>query len=543
MPPLPVPQPRPQRPLLLSGLMGSGKSTIGPLVAAQAAVPFLDLDAVITQTTGRSVPALFAEPGGEPAFRALEADTLRRLLASSEPRVISLGGGTLLDPDLRAFALAHAHVVTLTARPDTLAARTAAPGRPLLDEAPDRLQRLRSLLASRAAVYAEAHAHIRTDDRSPEDVADAVLRAWLDPTLVVPLGPRSYPVRLTQDAPRTLAEVACTLAPSAVFVVTDENVAPLALEPVLASLRTAGLRVPATVVLPPGEPHKQLPAVERILAALVESGADRECLVVALGGGVVSDVAGFAASLLLRGVRWVAMPTTLLSMVDAAVGGKTGVDLGVAKNAVGTFHQPSAVLIDPARVQSESPRAYVSGLAEVVKAAAIADLSLFDLVGRERTRVLARDLDLVREMVLGAVRVKTEIVTRDEREAGDRVLLNFGHTIGHGLEAAGAYTRLTHGEAVSLGMVAILRVGRALGVTDPEAAACIERLLVDLGLPTDLSREPLDEAIRLAALDKKRTVAGIRVVLLEGLGRPRIELLSLDALGRLLHAGMQSASV
>lgn len=532
----------PPLPLLLSGLMGSGKSTLGPLVAARAAVPFLDLDAVITQATGHSVPTLFAERG-EQAFRALEADTLRRLLDSPEPRVISLGGGTLLDPELRAFALDHAHVVTLTARPDTLAARTSAPGRPLLDEAPDRLQRLRALLAARAPAYAEAHAHVRTDDRPPAELADAVLRAWLDPTLLVPLGARSYPVRLTHDAPHTLAELARHLAPSAVFVVTDENVAPLALDPVLDALRNAGLRVPATVVLSPGEPHKQLPAVERILAALVESGADREALVVALGGGVVSDVAGFAASLLLRGVRWVAMPTTLLSMVDAAVGGKTGVDLGLAKNAVGTFHQPSAVLIDPARVQSESTRAYVSGLAEVVKAAAIADTSLFDLLVRERERVLARDLDLVREMVLGAVRVKTAIVTRDERESGDRVLLNFGHTLGHGLEAAGAFARLTHGEAVSLGMIAILRVGRALGVTDPEAAARIERLLADLGLPTDLSREPLDEALRLAALDKKRTASGIRTVLLEGLGRPRIELLSLDALGRLLRAGLQAGAV
>jgi shikimate kinase / 3-dehydroquinate synthase len=266
----------------------------------------------------------------------------------------------------------------------------------------------------------------------------------------------------------------------------------------------------------------------------VNAGADRDALVIGLGGGVVSDIAGFAAATLLRGVRWIAVPTTLLSMVDAAVGGKTGVDLGPAKNAVGAFHQPSAVIIGPAYVLTESNRAYVSGLAEVVKSAVIADADLLEVLARERARVLARDLDIVREMVLRAVRVKTEIVTRDERESGDRALLNLGHTVGHGLEAAGGFTRLTHGEAVSLGMVAILRVGLTLGVTDPAAAEQLTHLLADLGLPTDLASQPLEEALRFAALDKKRKAGRIRTILVETLGRARIEPLSLEALSQAL---------
>lgn len=525
-------------PLLLSGFMATGKSTVGRLVAERAGVPFVDLDALIEEDAGCPITLIFSD-SGEAAFRALEAEALRRQLALPGPRVIALGGGTLVDPTLRAFALAHGQVVTLTARSETIAARAAAPGRPLLDEASDRHARVQELLAARRGAYAEAHAQVQTDERSPEAVAEVVLRVWSDPALVVPLGQRSYAVRVTRDAPEAVAELCKTLAPSATFVVTDENVEPLAAAALRQALAAAGFPPRAQVVLTPGEVHKQLPAVEQILRTLVEAGADREAVVVALGGGVVSDIAGFAAATLLRGVRWIAIPTTLLSMVDAAVGGKTGVDLGVAKNAVGAFHQPSGVVIDPAYVRTQSQRDYVSGLAEVVKAGAIGDPSLLDLLAQSVEKVLARDLELVREVVLRAVRVKTAIVTRDERESGERALLNFGHTLGHGLEAAGGFGRLTHGEAVSLGMVAILRVGVALGITPSEVAQRLEAQLAGLGLPTDLSTEPLDEALRLAALDKKRTARGLRVVLLEQLGRARLELLPLESLGHLLHASMR----
>jgi len=228
------------------------------------------------------------------------------------------------------------------------------------------------------------------------------------------------------------------------------------------------------------------------------------------------------------------VPTTMLSMVDAAVGGKTGVDLGQAKNAVGAFHQPSAVVIDPGYVRTESTRAYVSGLAEVVKSAAIGDPALLDLLEREQEKVLARDLPVIRSLVLAAVRVKTALVARDERESGERMHLNFGHTLGHGLEAAGGFGRLTHGEAVSLGMVAILQVGVALGVTNQAVATRVKHLLASLGLPTNLSTEPLAEALLLASLDKKRTARGLRIVLLAALGEPRVELVTLARLGELL---------
>jgi shikimate kinase/3-dehydroquinate synthase len=281
--------------------------------------------------------------------------------------------------------------------------------------------------------------------------------------------------------------------------------------------------------------------VEQALSVMVEAGADRGALVIGHGGGVVTDIAGFSAATLLRGVRWMALPTTLLSMVDASVGGKTGVDLGLAKNAVGAFHQPSAVVIDVAKVATESDRAYRSGLAEVVKSACIGDPGLFARIEAEPERVLARAPDIVEELTLRSVAVKAAIVARDETETGDRALLNFGHTVGHALEAEGGFTRLTHGEAVSLGMVAMLRVGRALGVTDPAEAERVVRLLERLGLPVDLDAQPLAQAMRFLTLDKKRRGDKVRAVVMHRIGETKVQQLALDAFPALLGLAVDPA--
>lgn len=515
------------RPLLLGGFMGAGKSTVGPLVAAKADVPFFDLDSLVEQAAGTSIATLFAT-AGEPAFRALEATILRSLLTSPEPRVIALGGGSLVDPVLREQALQHARVVNLIAQPTTIAERVHASNRPLLANAPNPLERIHELLASRARTYADAHAMVRTDHRPPDEVANAVLYAWLDRTLLVRTGSTTYPARITHNLPHTLTEVVRSLNPSSTFLVTDQNVDPLYSQPIADGLASIDIPFQGKVVLTPGEVHKQWPAVQQILEALIAANADRNSLVIALGGGVVSDVAGFAAAILLRGVRWIALPTTMLSMVDAAVGGKTAVDLGLAKNSVGAFHQPSAVLIDPTYTHTETHRAYVSGLAEVAKSGAIADPELVALMHHHHARVLERDASIVEELVYRALRIKTDIVSRDERESGERMLLNFGHTIGHALEAAGAFTRLTHGEAVALGMIAILRFGVAQGITSPAAAQQLEDLLAQLHLPTDLDTNLLEEALNLLAFDKKRVGSNLRLVLLEEVGQPRIERWSLE---------------
>lgn len=521
-------------PLLLNGFMGTGKSTVGRLVAARAGLPFVDLDDAIAEEAGESVPSIFATRG-EPGFRALEAAALRRLLAAPGPRVIALGGGALVDPELRREAIERGCVVTLTAGPRTIAARTASGARPLLDGAPDREARIRELLAARAPAYAEVHARVATDGVEPDEVAARVLRAYADRPLFVPLGARSYAVRIAEDGAASAADAAASLAPSSVFIVTDENVSRLWGAPLRAALEARGLPVGSVTVLTPGEEHKRLAAVEAGLTAMIEAGADRGALVLAHGGGVVTDIGGFTAATLLRGVRWIAAPTTLLSMVDASVGGKTGVDLGPAKNAVGAFHQPSAVVASPAALTTETDRAYRSGLAEVVKSACIGDAELCTLLEREADRVLARDPGLLAEVIRRSIAVKAAIVARDEHEAGDRALLNFGHTLGHALEAEGGFVRLTHGEAVSLGMVAMLRVGCALGVTDRAAADRVVRLLARLGLPTRIEEEPVTAALRFLSLDKKRRGATVRAVLLRDIGAAFVDPMPIDHLAQLFE--------
>lgn len=525
-----------QEKLLLGGFMGAGKSTVGRRAAELTGAPFVDLDAAIEARVGKPVAAIFVELG-EAAFRALEAEELARALATDGRLIVALGGGALLETSRRRAALDRAFVVTLTASPGTIADRTEGATRPLLAGASDRAERIRELLDARAAAYAEAHAQIATDDRPVDAVVAAVLDAWSQPTLAVPLGTRSYAVRLAAGAPAVLAAVAKELRPSAVFVVTDENVQRLWGAGLAAALAAAGVAPRATVVLRPGEEHKRLAAVELALTTMVEAGADRDCLVIGHGGGVVTDIAGFTAATLLRGVRWAAAPTTLLAMVDASVGGKTGVDLGPAKNAVGAFHQPSAVVIDAAHVTTETARAYSSGLAEVVKSAALGDPTLFALLEAEAPRILARELPLVEALVFRSVAVKAAIVARDERESGDRALLNFGHTVGHALEAEGGFTRLTHGEAVSLGMVAMLRAGRALGLTAAADADRIEALLARLGLPVDLEAQPLAASLRFVALDKKRRGAAVRAVFLRRIGAAVVQATPLADLAGLLGLG------
>jgi shikimate kinase / 3-dehydroquinate synthase len=521
-------------PLLLTGFMGAGKSTVGRLAAERAGLPFVDLDEAVAGEAGESVQALFAARG-EAAFRALEAAALRRLLRAPGPRVVALGGGALIDPALRREALERGCVVALSATARTIAERTRRGARPLLDAAPDRDARIRELLAARAPVYADAHACVATDGLAPGEVAARVLRAYRDRPLFVPLGEKSYAVRIAGDAAASAADALAALAPSSVFVVTDENVGRLWGAPLLEALAARGQAPAAVTVLTPGEEHKRLAAVEAALTTMIDAGADRSAVVLAHGGGVVTDIGGFVAATLLRGVRWVAAPTTLLAMVDASVGGKTGVDLGLAKNAVGAFHQPSAVVAGPAQLATESDRAFRSGLAEVVKSACVGDPELQGLLEREADRVLARDPGLLAEIIRRSVAVKAAIVARDEREAGDRALLNFGHTLGHALEAEGGFRRLAHGEAVSLGMVAMLRVGCELGVTAPAVADRVIGLLARLGLPTRIEDEPVGAALRFLSLDKKRHGASVRAVLLREVGEAFVEPLPLDRLAALLE--------
>jgi len=359
-------------------------------------------------------------------------------------------------------------------------------------------------------------------------VARAVLAIWQRDPLAVAAGAHSYSVEVGR---RIAVERLPSLlsAASLGLLVTDRNVHQHHGDSIENAMEQAGVRT-ATVVLEPGEEHKHVGSLERIWSAALAASADRKCRFVALGGGVVTDVAGFAAATWMRGVRWVGLPTTLLAMVDASVGGKTAIDLKAAKNAIGAFCQPDHVLCDVEHLATEPGRGFVSALAEVVKTAIIGDPELLTFVEQNASAVRKQDLDLAAEIVRRSIRVKARVVSLDEREDGIRAWLNLGHTVGHALEAYGGYGKLRHGEAISLGLVAALKIGERLGITERGVA---ERCIVTLrflGLPVDLAAQPLVQASELIGHDKKRAGGRLKFVAARKVGQVELVDLSLDEL-------------
>ena len=324
----------------------------------------------------------------------------------------------------------------------------------------------------------------------------------------------SYPVRVERGmAARLGSEIREVAAGATVLVVCDANTGPRLAEALAAELG-------ATLhVVPAGETSKGFAELERATRAAASARLGRDGLVVAVGGGVVGDLAGLLAAVYLRGVRLVHVPTTLLAQVDSAIGGKTGIDLPEGKNLVGVFKSPEAVLVDPDLLSSLPAREYLSGLAEVAKYSMIKDEHMFALLMEERDRVLARDLDLLAGLVETCCAIKAEVVSGDEREGGERAILNYGHTFGHALEAATGYGRFTHGEAISVGMEVAAKIGREAGVTSPEVLLRQAELFDALGLPR---RAPgaatVESVLEPMARDKKSRRGEVEWVLLEGVG-------------------------
>jgi 3-dehydroquinate synthase len=340
----------------------------------------------------------------------------------------------------------------------------------------------------------------------------------------VPLGSRSYEVRIAEIDPAEGASllVAALGKPTGVAVLADRQVA--AASPRVGALVAAlAQRLPSVrrLDLAPGESCKTLAAVESTCQWLAENGYDRGAAVVGIGGGAATDHAGFAAAVYLRGIPFALCPTTLLAMVDASVGGKTGVDLPAGKNLVGAFHQPRAVLADLGFLKTLPPRELTSGMAEVVKAGLIGDPALFERLERG-------ELDLA-EIITAAVRVKVDVVTGDEREGGRRAILNFGHTLGHALESESAYA-LLHGEAVSLGMMAALALGQARGVTEPALVPRTAALLRKVGLPVDVAGRLGPAVLARVEVDKKRRGDRVQFIFVPRLGEAVVQEIALDEL-------------
>lgn len=590
-------------PLLLAGMPGAGKTTVGRAVAARLGRPFIDLDDVIAAEAGLSIAAIFALEG-EAGFRRREAAAVAALVdnladidgsrgddgdagpAAARAVVVALGGGTLVDAANRDVLCAAGLVIVLDAPLGVLAARLGRPGeeRPLLDDRirggddgspsapPSVWPRLARLWGRRRALYGALPWHVRTAGRDVEAAAAAVValaeavatdgrgpsaralwvggagggyRVLVGPGLLGAIG-----AIVTAEGGGTGDDEGATArgaanrgatpaVPTGTFALVSEAIVePLHGRTVAESLAAAGVDVGCVEVLAQGEAAKSAAAVEQLWDAWQAAGLDRRGHVVALGGGALTDVAGFAAATYLRGIAWTAVPTTLLGIVDAAIGGKTAIDRPAGKNLAGAFHNPRRVIADTDALRTLPADVFADGLAEVVKAALIGDPALVTLLeahvaaGYDPSAGAAGwPSDVLVDVIVRAIAVKAAIVARDprEREGGPRVLLNLGHTFAHGIEKASGYA-VPHGRAVAVGLVLAARLAERVGVLeDGTLPGRLAALLAGLGLPVRLRAggglgSDIDAvALRAAmAADKKRVGAELRFVLPAAVGDVRV---------------------
>lgn len=524
--------------IFLVGLMGSGKTTIGRLLARRLGRRFVDSDHAIEARTGASIPWIF-EIEGEASFRRREAEMIRELTAQDDI-VLATGGGAVLDPASRALLAERGTVIYLRAGIGSILQRTSHDkNRPLLQTADPR-RKLEELLAQREPLYREiADLVIDTGRPNVQSMIQTILeqldalaagrarraKASMNQpgqlTLNVELGERSYPISIGPGLLADPATLARHVGGHKAAIVTNTTVAPLYLDKVAAPLRAAGHEV-VEIVLPDGEEYKHWGSLMQVFDALLANKCDRKTTLIALGGGVIGDLTGFAAASYMRGVPFVQIPTTLLAQVDSSVGGKTGINHPLGKNMIGAFYQPRAVLADTGTLSTLPDRELSAGLAEVIKHGAILDAAFFDWIEANIEALVAREPQALAHAIARSCEIKAEVVRKDEREGGLRAVLNFGHTFGHAIEAGLGYGEWLHGEAVGCGMVMAADLSQRLGLVDAATVERLRALVAAAGLPTVAPDLGAERWIELMEVDKKNEGGAIKFILLKPLGSPSI---------------------
>jgi len=526
------------RSIVIVGMMGAGKTSIGKRLAQRLGVPFNDADAEIERAAGMTIPEIFSTRG-EAEFRLGEQRVIQRLLGEGAS-VLATGGGAFMNADTRKRIAEAGVSIWLKADFDVLLRRVKKrSNRPLL-QTEDPEKTLRDLIELRYPTYAEATITIHSRDVAHEVIVDEIiielsshlgLRApaitkpdRLSDLVKVDLPGRAYDIVIGSGLLETAGDRIAALGKDlSVSIITDETVAEHHLATLQNSLQKANIRS-APVIIPPGEKSKSMAMVTKVVDEILAAKLERGDLVVALGGGVIGDLAGFAAAIARRGMRFIQIPTTLLAQVDSSVGGKTGVNSEHGKNLIGAFHQPSLVLADVDCLDTLSKREFAAGYAEVVKYGLINDAEFFNWLESHHEGVYAGGADRV-YAISKSCRAKAAIVMRDEREEGERALLNLGHTFAHAFERIVAYdaARLVHGEAVAIGLCCAFRFSQKLGLASGQDALRIERHLEKVGLPTKIKAIPgwsagSEDILDAMAQDKKVKKGRLTFILARGIG-------------------------
>ncbi len=527
-----------KRPIVLVGLMGCGKSSVGKRLAFKLSLPFVDADEEIERAAAKTINDIFTDHGEE-HFRDGERKVIARLLGNGA-QVLATGGGAFIHAETRKRVKDTAFSIWLRAELPVLMRRVMKRDtRPLLRGGNPEAT-MQKLIEARYPIYAEADMTVESRDE-PHDIivneiitrlatgADGAppttLEANPSKTVHVELGDRSYDVLITRGVLRDAgALIKARFGSVKCGVVTDENVARHHLTTLENSLKAEGLFA-GSVVMKPGEATKSFRNLADLSERLLELGLERGDLVVPFGGGVIGDLAGFAAGILRRGVRFVQIPTSLLAQVDSSVGGKTGINTPQGKNLIGVFHQPSLVIADTSVLTTLPAREMRAGYAEVAKYGLLGDAEFFSWLEAHWQSVFGNNGPALTTAIETSVAAKAAIVARDETETGDRALLNLGHTFGHALEAWTGYSdRLLHGEGVAIGMCMAFRLSEELGLCPAGTSARVTNHLKAVGLPTRIADIPggkadAAELLRLMGQDKKVKAGKLTFILVRDIGQ------------------------
>lgn len=506
--------------IFFTGFMASGKSRTGRALADRLHRPYVDTDVVIVERAGKTISEIF-EQDGEAKFRKMERDVVAEFATKTEPHVISLGGGALTQAANLKVIRENGTIIRLWAKPEVLSERIGRKNtRPLLANLSDeeRLEKIKQMLKDREPNYANADFSVESSNEFTEDhVIEKILHLlnfWESHALdVLPSSGGRYPIFIGKNIIPDVGAMleGLRMTPKYEFLVcTDTNIAK-AQSRTLGDLRNQAGRCPV-FKFQAGEKNKTLHNLNQLYSFMLHRGYTRKSCLLQFSGGVVGDMAGFGAATYQRGIPFIQFPTTLLSMVDSSVGGKVAVNHPEGKNMIGAFYQPEAVVCDMAVLSTLPENEYLAGLAEIVKYGVIYDEDFFRYMEEHVAEIKAHNLDVLKHLIYRSCAIKAEVVGIDEKEAGLRAILNYGHTFGHAIENLTHYTTYTHGIAVSLGMRVAARASVLLGMITKEEEARHNKLMDDLGFPKTYNIN-VEAAWDAMAVDKKAE-KGTRVYIL-----------------------------